>query len=182
MAQHLCNKRDPNLDLLKGIGILFVVFGHTCKGLVQDYIYLFHMPLFFFLSGAALNYSRNLDLNIVKRFKHIMVPYFMFSGLCFLYWILVEVRFRPIRDTSLFSGWLGAMDYKLQQLANIFFAFSVKDAFLYNVVLWFLPCLFITMIVYLTLRKWGGAICRNRCRLIGINSLYIQRNSLAMVL
>lgn len=48
-------QRDSQLDILKGIGILLVVFAHTCKGDASGYVYLFHMPLFFFLSGAALS-------------------------------------------------------------------------------------------------------------------------------
>lgn len=45
-------KRDSVIDIAKGIGIFLVVFGHV--PLPMDLItpiYLFHMPLFFFLSG-----------------------------------------------------------------------------------------------------------------------------------
>lgn len=148
------NKRDTQLDILKGIGILLVVFAHTCRGAVKDYVYLFHMPLFFFLSGAALNYSRSKDLNLKKRLKCIMLPYLVFSMICFLYWSLIEVRFRPVHDTDLFPGWLGTIDYKWQQLSNLFLAFSLKDAFHYNITMWFLPCLFSTIVIHLTLKKW----------------------------
>jgi fucose 4-O-acetylase-like acetyltransferase len=39
------------IDVIKGIGIVFVVAGHTYIGEVKDFIFLFHMPLFFFISG-----------------------------------------------------------------------------------------------------------------------------------
>lgn len=100
-------ERDSQLDVLKGIGIVLVVFAHTYKGCLSGLIYLFHMPLFFFLSGAALNYSKNRN-DMLKRFKHIMVPYFTFSLVCFLYWVLIEVRFRPVHDTSILAkGFMG---------------------------------------------------------------------------
>lgn len=68
--------RDSQLDILKGIGILLVVFAHVCH---SDFIYLFHMPLFFFLSGAALNYSKNNDLNWGKRFVSIQPLFWFFA-------------------------------------------------------------------------------------------------------
>ena len=33
-----------------------------------------------------------------------MVPYFIFSNLCFFYWAFVESKFRPIHDEVLFGG------------------------------------------------------------------------------
>ena len=50
------------IDYAKVIGIFLVVFGHVLQGqiacssdnilkLLWDYIYLFHMPLFFMISG-----------------------------------------------------------------------------------------------------------------------------------
>jgi len=44
--------RQEWLDVLKGFGILFVVLGHAlADGGLKTYIYAFHMPLFFFVSG-----------------------------------------------------------------------------------------------------------------------------------
>ena len=40
-----------------------------------------------------------------------------------------------------------------QQFLNIFLAFSFKDGFLYNVVLWFLPCLLMAMMIYTCIRR-----------------------------
>lgn len=47
------SKHLPWIDACKGIGILLVVLGHVTDsgGLLNRSIYLFHMPLFFFLSG-----------------------------------------------------------------------------------------------------------------------------------
>lgn len=41
------------LNILKGIGILFVVMGH-CISPFTPYVYMFHMSLFFFVSGYFL--------------------------------------------------------------------------------------------------------------------------------
>lgn len=45
--------RDSTIDIAKGIGIFLVVLGHFAvfASPLYHYIYLFHMPLFFFISG-----------------------------------------------------------------------------------------------------------------------------------
>lgn len=43
------------IDNARAIGILLVVLGHSLiPASIQTYIYSFHMPLFFFLSGLFL--------------------------------------------------------------------------------------------------------------------------------
>ena len=65
--------RDISIDLVRCIGIFLVVFGHTWRGLrssgvlgdepyvgiVDTAIYLFHMPLFFMLSGYFFERALN---------------------------------------------------------------------------------------------------------------------------
>ena len=46
------NTRFDWVDTAKGLGIILVVIAHVwTKGPVRDFIYSFHMPLFFLLSG-----------------------------------------------------------------------------------------------------------------------------------
>ena len=40
------------------------------------------------------------------------------------------------------------LNVKLQQLLNIFTAINCKPAFIYNIVLWFLPYLFMAELLY----------------------------------
>lgn len=147
------SSRDIQLDVLKGLGIILVVFAHTAHNSASDFVYLFHMPLFFFLSGAALSFSWDADYHLGKRLYRIMVPYVAFSLLSFFYWRLVESRFRPVHDGDLFPMLSGMLDMGWQQFLNIFLAFSFEDAFLYNVVLWFLPCLLMSTMIYTCVRR-----------------------------
>lgn len=68
-------KRESWLDACKGIAIVLVVIGHIIDGnmskgllsgqtwvVVYNVIYLFHMPLFFVLSGMALAVSKRQNL------------------------------------------------------------------------------------------------------------------------
>ena len=167
--------RDSQLDILKGIGILLVVFAHICRGDATRYIYLFHMPLFFFLSGAALNYSKEISFNFGKRFKQVMIPYITFSILCFLYWLLIEIRFRPLQSEDLFTGLFGTLDFRWQQFINIFVAFSFDNAFLYNIVLWFLPCLFVAMILYVAIRKYMRSYAYVGIAIVAALGLFLEK-------
>ena len=42
--------RSPYWDIVKGIGIIAIVLGHSCYFAV-GFVYLFHLALFFFVSG-----------------------------------------------------------------------------------------------------------------------------------
>ena len=46
----MAKQRDAVLDAMRGIGIVLMVVGHSGFG-GSDFIYLFHMALFFMLSG-----------------------------------------------------------------------------------------------------------------------------------
>lgn len=137
-------KRDLNIDIMKALGIILVILGHTYYN--SNSIYLFHMPLFFILSGATLTYTKKYSIN--KKLRSLIIPYFTFSILSFLYWYFIESKFRPIHDTPLYLGKLSELPTSIQQFINIFIAENTINSFAYNVVLWFLPCLFITDLIY----------------------------------
>lgn len=51
-------ERIEYYDVAKGILILLVVLGHVFEtGIINQYIYSFHMPAFFIISGIMQNYS-----------------------------------------------------------------------------------------------------------------------------
>lgn len=72
-------KRYDWIDVLKGIGILLVVGGHILldNSFVKRSIYVFHMPLFFFIAGYLFNPS-NIKEYFNKKFVHLLVPYLIF--------------------------------------------------------------------------------------------------------
>jgi fucose 4-O-acetylase-like acetyltransferase len=53
--------RDSTLDIAKGLCILLMVVGHSgCPDYLHDFLYMFHMPCFFFISGRLFK-DRYLD-------------------------------------------------------------------------------------------------------------------------
>lgn len=73
------------IDYGKGIGIIFVVYGHVIKGLITpgliderfyyysvNFVYSFHMPLFFILFGYLFflqNYLSNFFVKYLEQCK-----------------------------------------------------------------------------------------------------------------
>lgn len=81
MDDKLVSKRELWIDVLRGIGISFVVLGHATPPF-NKFIYGFHMPLFFLISGLLW---RNNNSSIVyvtnKNLKRYIIPYFILCGI-----------------------------------------------------------------------------------------------------
>ena len=76
------------IDILKGIGIVFLIMGHMGFGNDFDfYIHGFHMPLFFFVSGYLFNIKRTFCEVISRKFKALIIPYASFGMVALYYFI-----------------------------------------------------------------------------------------------
>lgn len=74
--------RNTTISILKGIGILLMVFGHSFnQGYINDLIYSFHMPLFFIASGFffKLNNVNNLKSYAIKKVNGLYLPFIKWS-------------------------------------------------------------------------------------------------------
>lgn len=100
------NQRINWIDIARGIGIILVVFGHTWReNLPKDWLYSFHMPLFFFISGWLVNIKKTNLINwknfLIKKFLSLIVPYVLFILLTYLYWSVIESHFREFDEGPL---------------------------------------------------------------------------------
>lgn len=70
------NKNVRWVNIAKGLGIITVVIGHSGSPL-RNYLYLFHMALFFFLSGYLYkdHYTNNFLQFIKKRVVSLYLPF-----------------------------------------------------------------------------------------------------------
>ena len=102
MQTHRAPDRLDWVDLAKGLGILLVVFGHVWRGLasarlpipphqfhaIDQFLYSFHMPLFFLISGLFVFRSATAPLKsfLARIFGSIAYPYVL--------WTVIFVGFR----------------------------------------------------------------------------------------
>lgn len=79
------SERIEYIDVAKGIGILLVYVGHCSTGTpdissVIEWIYAFHMPLFFFASGLLFPREKMHILTFYRnKFASLVIPYILFS-------------------------------------------------------------------------------------------------------
>lgn len=85
----MSSRRIESIDIAKGLGILLVVLGHQIDYFHADipgaysFIYLFHVPLFFFLSGLFFRENESLWNCFKKKFVRLFVPYLLANVLFF---------------------------------------------------------------------------------------------------
>jgi acyltransferase len=128
-------KRISWVDICRGIAIILVLYGHIFTNDNQRYlIYAFHMPLFFFISGLVFSPTGAMPLKsiIIKYIKQLIIPYYLFALLTYVFALVSQTA----GDVT-----LGGIAY---QLYGIIYGNGNNGMLGYNVVLWFLPCLFIT--------------------------------------
>jgi acyltransferase len=138
------------IDALKGFGIVLVVFAHyRLPEALDTYIFSFHMPLFFFISGCLFNFVKYTEsaTNFVKgRFKSLIIPYFAFAALtCLFYYSLDEIYSPGVTSIKFFEADI------LYRIYSILYAQTSMIA--YNGPLWFLTCLFVTELLFYWLAK-----------------------------
>lgn len=154
----------PWLDSVKGIGILFVVMGHTCTyAPLFRWIYSFHMALFFIVSGLLFR-PKPFVLTAKRKAFRLLVPYAFFATIMFLYWALLERRMRH-GSQSVLNAFL-----------NLFLARAGSDNYPQNAVLWFLPCLFVTEMLFLVIYR-GSRFLAMRTR----SKTLVQRITLIVI-
>ena len=136
-------KRLEYFDLAKGIGIFLVVLGHATfvNDHVITWVFSFHMPLFFMISGILMAKSDLKDLPfrvfLHKKLRSILIPYLCFS-ICYTIIDIISVFLKQI---TLF-------DLKTNLVCTGTFAGSGP--------LWFLTTLFFSQILFSRLLHWFG--------------------------
>lgn len=145
-STNLSKNRIDWIDTAKGIGILLVVFGHAFtmeNSLIKIYIYSFHLPLFFFLSGLLFKYEKykSYFAFLSSKVKTLIVPYLFFCITSYIVGYIIKLKSGPFDPVI------------VPTIKSIVFGDGSHLAQLNNVALWFLPCLFITEHIFFFIIK-----------------------------
>lgn len=156
--------RNDRLAIVKGIAIILMVIGHAeAQGFITNFIYLFHMPVFFIAAGYFFKEANLSDPYgyVKRRAKGLYLPFVKWA-LFFL--VIHNFMFTIGILNEEYGNIQGGVThpYTLSQFVQRFFLiiFSMGgyDEFLAGA-FWFFRALLIVSVVYLVLVKLLRKLC-----------------------
>lgn len=153
MSDTLLKKRLDYIDIAKSLGMLTIIWGHIATGRTVTFVYTFHIPLFFVLSGMVFVRDKYPDFGsfLKRRLQTLIIPYVIYS---FITWAIWAV-FSYITHAKVVSYWM--------PLLETFIAQGSEGYLVHNVPLWFVSCLFVIELLYywisLLTDVWNIIIC-----------------------
>lgn len=143
----LKKERTEWIDLARGWAIILVVFAHNPIPMkISSYIYSFHVPLFFIISGFLLHSGlskRPADF-VKNKVMRLAVPYLFFSLIGYVYWVIAR-----------HLGWeQGAnLTNVMIPLNGTFMAIRDSLFMTHNSALWFICSLFVSELAFYAIFK-----------------------------
>lgn len=139
----MMKRRIDYLDIAKGIGILLMIFGHIDRGgIIQTWIYSFHMPLFFIVSGILFckknKNSITLKEDIIKKIKGLIYPYIVFSLVTIVYIFVIDL----LISQNILHAFIQLKEGVIETI--LFFGYGN---------LWFIPCFFLSNIIFMAISR-----------------------------
>ena len=119
--------RQIHIDIAKGLTILLVVYGHLHNP-INEFIYSFHMPAFFFMSGMFAKKMSIKDTILIKG-RRLLLPFLFY----YIYMLVMKT------GRLLLSG-----KYRIESFSPL-----NEDAVYYLIgPIWFLVALYYIFIIY----------------------------------
>ena len=171
LIKNTATPRIEFLDFVKGIAIICVIMGHSGQttSLHNLFVFSFHMPIFFIISGFLLAESKSITLSLgemaYKKVRRLILPYLVTGLIIFLVQLVIELykvitTFYSFNYNIIFSI-KHSIDYSYpfilnngkQYLLDLCYG-TGKEVILWQAVikpmgiLWFLPSLFSAYIIF----------------------------------
>ena len=147
-------QRITYFDVAKAIAILAVVWGHFLYPIMLQEVYIFHVPLFFVISGFFISKKKNTLTFIKNKEKQLLIPYILTGA-----GMLVVLSIKLLIQNASFSE--GKNAFMERVLAILYGSGSPYDCGVFSVKaagpIWYLLALFFgIIIVRLCVNfKWG---------------------------
>ena len=123
--------RINKFDNLKGLAIFLIVLGHLTLfrkydsiGFIRDFVFLFHLPVFFFVAGY---FSKIGPDEPIKAFKRLFIPYMLFC----IIWEIFNVYYLGKHPNSILFIHPGYMLWFLMCLFFMKMGLPIFDRFKY---------------------------------------------------
>lgn len=155
-------EKDNYISTVKALGIILMVIGHAIgPNIACRFIYMFHMPLFFFCSGYFFRtpiFVEDLGRFAIKRFQGLYLPFVKWSILFLLFHNIFCTW--GLYDASLY-GYYNISDYFIR-MKSLLFTMTGQEQLLDP--FWFLKELLIASLL----------ICLIKFALRKVNYMYLD--------
>lgn len=134
------------IDGAKGLGIILIVLGHLASveqpSAFYVYIYAFHVPLFFFVSGLTLKPgSRPVGAMLADKTRTLLVPYLCYALLGYLFYL---AGYAAAQAAGLAIDQFGYGPWR--PLWGVLYG-TLGEGRLVNTPMWFVVALFCTFVI-----------------------------------
>lgn len=153
------NKRIDYFDIAKGIAMLCIIAGHLGIDRVNNFVFTFHVPIFFLISGYFMSDRLPMKEFVIKKVKQLMIPYAIAWG------------FIAVGAVIFIAVWLHNMtDVVFTVLNQILSGLYGSGSDIHDIytdgriyvpavgAIWFLPALLVALVIvrYFMNREHGG--------------------------
>lgn len=144
--------RNITIDIYKGLAIILIVLGHleTTK-LINDFIFLFHVPAFFFIAGMTFRIKEDESIwsFVRKKAYRLLLPYLCFTIIISITQLMTGIYVGEVIDmTNRFS-----LRTITLNCLDVLVGGGVKGATLTQGPAWFLYALFVASILFWYVNK-----------------------------
>ena len=147
-------ERVRYFDIAKGIAILCIIAGHMGNAAINNFVFTFHVPIFFLISGYFLKNNTSVKGFIKKKYQQLIIPY-MITCIC----IIIGVSLTNIIKTHSLEYLVS--DVKTWVIASLYGSGTIEYTSPFYMkqigAIWFLLALFVALVIvrYLIDYKYG---------------------------
>lgn len=136
-------ERIRYFDIAKGLSMIAIVAGHFGNGPINQFVFTFHVPIFFLISGYFMKPIEDITF-IKKKAKQLLFPYSITCG-----FVILGAALSTIITTQGFSQVISTVKYWF--LAAVYGSGTIEynGSFHIGIIgaLWFLPALFFSLVM-----------------------------------
>lgn len=162
--------RNPIFDIMKGIAIVSMIVGHCfLPDILRKCIFIWHMPLFFFISGYFFKPVNNEITVLRKNTRSLILPYIV---TCLFYLFLMLTKDFILDDVDFYNSLVGCLvgSAVSDNSFHFFSEYSVGAT-------WFLLALFWTRTLYNYIRiRFTGKVIILICIMLSVIAIKIENN------
>lgn len=132
------------IDIMRGLLMFLVIFGHISDDREPlIYIYSFHMPAYFFLTGITMAFKKDQSIGsfVADKFFGLMVPYY-----------LLNLYVSPMREWLEQIGEANSQSFT-DLLIGVLYSNADSGYKMASNTLWFIPCLFLSSVLFFAIKK-----------------------------